>query len=402
MKVVEVNSGFHGSTGTIMLNIAKLIRSNGNEVHTFSEIKSKPAPSGHTFFGSKAENLVHRGISVFGGISGKGSVMGTRELLKQLDAIQPDILHLHNLHGWYINLPMLFEYIKKNNIKTVWTLHDCWAFTAQCSHFTMEKCEKWKSGCYQCPRYRLYPYTFFDRTKTMWKLKKEWFCGVEDLTIVTPSQWLADLAKQSFLGEYPIKVINNGINLEVFQPKESDFRARHKLENKKIILGVASGWGDRKGLDAFIGLSKSLPSDYKVVLVGTDEHVDKLLPTEILSIHRTHNRIELAEIYTAADVFVNPTREENFPTVNIEALACGTPVVTFQTGGSPEIPDDTTGIVVDYNHIDDMKRAIIKVVEEKCFDRHACIHRAKQFDAVCKYKEYLSLFDQLLKKEVCE
>lgn len=398
MKVVEINSGFRGSTGTIMLSIADLVRSCGGEAYTFSEKKPGAAPNGHQFFGTKFENLFHRGVSVFSGISGKGSKSGTKELLKQIDAIHPDILHLHNLHGWYINLPMLFDYIKKNNIRTVWTLHDCWGFTAQCSHFTMEKCEKWKTGCYDCPRYRLYPYTFVDRTYKMWQLKKEWFTGVKHMTIVTPSKWLCDLVKQSFLSEYDVKVINNGINLDIFKPTESDFREKYSLQDKKIVLGVASGWNDRKGLDVFIELAKTLDNNYKVILVGTDEDVEKILPESILSIHRTHNRTELAEIYTAADVFVNSTREENFPTVNIEALACGTPVVTFKTGGSPEIIDENTGFVVEYGDFSKIKNAILCILEDSRIKPDDCLYRSKKFDATHKYREYVDLYDDLLQR----
>jgi glycosyltransferase involved in cell wall biosynthesis len=291
---------------------------------------------------------LHRGVSVFTGISGKGSKAGTKALLKEIDAIKPDIIHLHNLHGWYINLPMLFDYIKKNNIKTVWTLHDCWGFTAQCSHFTVENCNKWRTGCYNCPRYRIYPYTFVDRTDKMWKLKKEWFYGVQNLTIITPSKWLCDLTKQSFLGEYDVRVINNGINLDVFKPADSDFREKYGLQDKKIVLGVASSWSDRKGLDVFKELSQSLGEEYRVVLVGTNDVIDKTLPSNIISIHRTYNQTELAEIYTAADVFVNPTREETFGLVNVEAIACGTPVVTFDVGGTPETVNENTGIVVKF------------------------------------------------------
>ncbi len=396
MKLVEINSVARGSTGTIMINIAKLARSAGNEAYTFSEVNSGKASDYHIFFGNKFENIIHRAISVFTGISGKGTVIGTKKLLKQIDTIKPDILHLHNLHGWYINLPMLFNYIKDNNIKTVWTLHDCWGFTAQCSHFTMEKCEKWKTGCYKCPRYKLYPYTFVDRTKTMWRLKKEWFSGIENLTIVTPSQWLANLVKESFLGQYPIKVINNGIDLGIFKPTESDFRQKYGLENVKIVLGVSSGWNNRKGLDVFIELSKTLPKDYKVVLVGTDDSVDKLLPSNILSIHRTNNQKELAETYTAADVFVNPTREEVLGLVNIEALACGTPVVTFKTGGSPEVLSKETGIVVAYGNIDDMKKAITDIANKSNINSDSCQNRARNFDATHTYREYLDMYENFV------
>lgn len=399
MKVVEINSGFRGSTGTIMLSIADLVRSYGGEAYTFSETKPGVAPIGHQFFGTKFENLFHRGVSVFSGISGRGSKTGTKALLKQIDAIHPDILHLHNLHGWYINLPMLFDYIKKNNIRTVWTLHDCWGFTAQCSHFTVEKCEKWKTGCYSCPRYRIYPYTFVDRTDKMWQLKKSWFTGVEHMTIATPSKWLCNLVKQSFLGEYDVKVINNGINLDIFKPTESNFREKYGLQNKKIVLGVASGWNNRKGLDVFIELSKTLDKEkYQIVLVGTDGSVGTQLPDCIISIHRTQNQKELAEIYTAADVFVNPTREENFPTVNIEALACGTPVATFKTGGSPEIIDENTGIVVEYGNVSQVKNAILCILENRRIEPDDCLRRSKKFDATHKYHEYVDLYNDLLQR----
>lgn len=400
MKVVEINSGFHGSTGTIMLSIADKVRSMGNEAYTFSELKSKIAPTGHYFFGSKIENILHRGISVLSGISGKGSKYGTKELIKQLDTIHPDILHLHNLHGWYINIPMLFEYIKKNNIKTVWTLHDCWGFTAQCSHFTMEKCEKWKTGCYDCPRYKIYPYTLVDRTKKMWHLKKTWFSNVENMVIVTPSEWLSKLVKQSFLSDYPVRVINNGIDLDVFKPTNSDFRKEYGIEDKKIVLGVASDWNERKGLDVFFYLAETLPREYKIVLVGTNAEIDKSLPEKILSIHRTQNQEELAKIYTAADVFVNPTREENFPTVNIEALACGTPIVTFKTGGSPEILDASTGRVVAYNDILGLKNEIIRVCTEEKLEQLSCIERSKLFSADSKYGEYIALYNDLIRRSV--
>lgn len=399
MRVVEINSGYHGSTGKIMLSIAEAVRNSGGEAYTFSEVKHGIAPTGHRYFGSRAENLIHRGVSVMTGISGKGSMIGTRGLLRQLDAIKPDILHLHNLHGWYINLPMLFDYIKKNNIRTVWTLHDCWGFTAQCSHFTMEKCEKWKTGCYACPRYRLYPYTFVDRTDKMWQLKKEWFTGVDNMTIVTPSKWLCNLVKQSFLSEYDVKVINNGIDLSVFKPTSSEFREKNELLDKKIVLGVASGWTNRKGLDVFVELFYRLdPNVYRIVLVGTNKKIDEMLPNGIISIHRTQDQAELAKIYTAADVFVNPTREEVLGLVNVEALACGTPGVTFNSGGSSECYDEACGSVVPYEDVDVMEREIIRICETKPYATEACLKRAECFDKNEKFKEYIKMYQKYEEK----
>ena len=397
MRIVQINSVPSGSTGNIMRNIAQVVRDMGGEAYTFSEAKKGiVSPFGHFYFGDPIENIAHRLYSVTTGISGTGSQKGTKELIRQITEINPDVIHLHNLHGWYINVPMLFDYIRESNIKTIWTLHDCWGFTAQCSHFIIEKCDKWKTGCYDCPRYKIYPYTWVDKTYNMWNLKKEWFSKIQDLTIVTPSQWLANLVKQSYLKEYPIKVINNGIDLSVFKPTESNFREKFDLQGKKIVLGVASGWTYRKGLDVFIYLFQNLdPSVYKIVLVGTDKKVDERLPKGVISIHKTLNQKELAEIYSAADVFVNPTREENYPTVSMEALACGTPVVTFNTGGSPEIIDKKTGVVVEYGNIFEIKNAVLCILEDGRMKTDDCIHRSKMFDAARTYCEYVDLYNNL-------
>ena len=199
---------------------------------------------------------------------------------------------------------MLFNYIKSKKIPVVWTLHDCLAFTGQCPYFTIVKCNKWRTECYDCPQYRQYPKSYVDRTKIMYNLKKEWFTGVQNMTIVTPSQWLAEQVEQSFLKNYQVKVINNGINLNVFKPTKNNFREAHGIgKDEYMLLGVAFGWDRRKGLDVFIELSKRLPKQYKIVLVGTDVNVDKRLPWNITSVHRTQNQKELAEIYTAADLF---------------------------------------------------------------------------------------------------
>ena len=221
--------------------------------------------------------------------------------------------------------------------------------------------------------------------------KKELFSQL-DLTIITPSAWLAGLVKQSFLKDYPVKVLNNGIDLSLFAPTESDFRAKYGLEDKKIVLGVAFDWGARKGLDVFIDISSRLPENYKIVLVGTNDEIDKTLPENIISIHRTQNQKELSEIYSAGDVFANPTREENFPTVEIESLACGTPIVSFNTGGCAEIFDGTCGISVDKNDNDSLLREIIRVCEDKPFSSEACLRRAEIFDMHEKFKEYINLY----------
>ena len=211
--------------------------------------------------------------------------------------------------------------------------------------------------------------------------------------IVTPSQWLADLVKQSYLKEYTVKIINNGIDLDVFKPTESDFRSKHHLAREYMILGVAFDWGRRKGLDVFIELSTRLDHRFQIVLVGTTDAIDKVLPENIISIHRTKNQRELAEVYSAADLFVNPTREENFPTVNMEALACGTPIITYRTGGSPEIMDETCGSVVECDDIDALESEIVRICVEKPYSKAACLKRAMSFEKDAILGEYIELYE---------
>lgn len=396
MKIVEINTVHVGSTGKIMIQIANVARQHNHEVHTFSRawLARKAIGECHHFVGCRFGNIIHRILLPICGRDDQLSYVGTCSLIKKLKKIDPDVIHLHNLHGHYINFPVLFDYIKNNKKKVVWTLHDCWAFTGHCPYFTAVKCDRWKDGCHHCPQPKAYPKMYVDTSKKMYELKKKWFSGVEDMTIITPSNWLAGLVKESFLKDYPVKVINNGIDLSIFKPTESNFRKKYDLVGKKVILGVAFDWGYRKGLDVFVELSKRLdPNTYKIVLVGTNDEVDKQLPTDIISIHRTQNQSELAEIYTTADVFAQPTREEVFGLVNAEALACGTPVVTFKTGGSPEIVDETCGSVVDCDDVDAMESEIIRVCTDNPYSESACLNRAEIFDMNKRFEEYIDLYE---------
>lgn len=399
MNIVEINAMTDGSTGRIMLQIASCARKNGMKATTFSTSyagkkykKLPPAPLGHIYYGSFPENFVHLVLGMVTGYRECFGFFSTWRLIKKIDSLHPDILHFHNLHDSFINLGMLFRYVRKKEIKCVWTLHDCWAFTGQCPHFTLQECDKWKTGCFSCLTYKQYPKTYVDRTREMWKLKKKWFNMPESMIIVTPSVWLKNLAKQSFLNKYEVKVINNGIDLDVFKPTLSDFRERYGINEKKIVLGVSFSWSYQKGLDVFIKLTESLGEDYQVVLVGTDEIIDNQIPSNIISIHRTNSQNELAEIYSAADVLVNPTREENYPTVNMEAIACGTPVITFETGGSPEMLDKTCGIVVKSNDILGLERNIRYICEKRPFTKNACVKHAQSFNMNKKFQEYVDLY----------
>lgn len=401
MKVLSINSVNRGSTGNIMNGIAQKCRSLGYEAITcVPKTRSNKSRkiNNQIFIGSVFSRKLHGILGYRTGKHGTFSKLATKGLIKKIKKLRPDIIHLHNLHGSYVNLPLLFDFIKKSKIKTVWTLHDCWSVTGHCPHFDMIGCNKWKTDCCSCSQYSQYPAAKKDVSKWMHQKKKEWFLGANNLTITTPSNWLKGIIKESFLKDYPVEVINNGIDLSVFKPTESDFREKYNLEGKFIVLGVADSWGERKGLDVFIELSKKLDDRFKIVLVGTNDSVDRLLPENILSIHRTENQTELAKIYTSADVFVNPTREEVFGLVNAEALACGTPVLTFRTGGSPEVIDDKCGVVTQKNDLDAMFLQITKLCIERPFSSKDCMARASSFSKEDKFGEYVRLYTELLKK----
>lgn len=399
MRIVQINAVPYGSTGSIMFSLADVLEAEGSNVLCTTGFSWRKIKRSDYFITSNIfEKSFHRYLAAFSGRIGSFSNFATLKLIKKLKIFNPDIIHLHNLHGWYINFSMLFKYIKENKIPVVWTFHDCWNFTGHCPHFTMIGCEKWKSGCFKCPQYSSYPKTYFDFSKVMYYKKKNWFTNVDDMTIVTPSEWLKAVVMDSFFNHYPIRVINNGIDLSYFQPIKSDFRKKNLIENKFLVLGVAYAWDEKKGLDVFIEMSKILNDDYKIVLVGTDEKVDKNLPNNILSINRTKDRRELAEIYSAADVFVNPTKEENYPTVNMEALACGTPVITFDTGGSGEIPNQECGITIPYGNTYEMIKEVKRVCSQKPYSQENCLRRAKQFDVNFFYQKYKQLYSDIYER----
>lgn len=395
MKVLMINSvcGIR-STGRICTDLAEVLVENGYEVkiaygrETVPEKYQKYAVR----IGTDIDNKIHAIQTRLFDTHGFGSKKATADFLKWADKYDPDILHLHNIHGYYINVEMLFGWIKSRpQMKVIWTLHDCWAFTGHCAHFTIANCSQWKTCCKQCIQLKNYPSCeFVGNVERNFQRKKSAFTGVKDMTIVTPSKWLADLVEKSFLNGYSVKVINNGIDTNVFKPTPSDFRKKNHLENKKIILGVASSWSAAKGLNDFVKLSKMLDDDYKIVLVGLSEKQIKEVPDNIIKISRTNSAVELAEIYTAADVFLNLTYEDNYPTVNIEAIACGTQVLTYNTGGSPEIVEKFNGYVVECGKIEEVAEKIQTLkefkAEEFCFE-------IPQFDSSRATRDYLRLYN---------
>ena len=390
MKVVQINATCGaGSTGKICVAISELLGEQNIENYIFYTQGNSDFENGIKYAKNKYIKVQALKSRIFGNY-GFNSICATKKVIKLLKKISPDIVHLHNIHSHDCHLGMLFNYFKNAKTKLFWTFHDCWAFTGYCTYFDMANCDKWQTECKKCPKAKQSTW-FFDKSNKLFNKKKELFEGL-NLTIITPSQWLADLVKKSFLKDYPVKVIYNGIDLNVFKPTTSDFRKKYNCEDKHVILGVAFDWGARKGFDVFLELSKRLDDNYQIVLVGTNDNIDKQLPQNIISIHRTQNQTELAEIYTAADLFVNPTREEVLGLVNLEALACGTPVLTFNTGGSPECIDDTCGRVVEKNDIDAFEKEIIEICNKHIISKEACIKFAQSFANEVKYPEYLKTY----------
>ena len=290
----------------------------------------------------------------------------TIKFLKWADQYDPDLLCLHNLHGYYINLELLFNWIKKrSHMKVEWTLHDCWTFTGHCAHFSFVGCEKWKTGCHHCTQTDRYPMSVLrDASNKNYFRKKTLFCGVRNMTLITPSKWLADLVKASFLKEYPVRIVYNTIDKTVFKPTPSDFLEHYGLQDRFVVLGVASAWDERKGLDDFVELSRRLEDTFQIVLVGLSEKQRKQVPGNILCIPATDSPRELAQIYTAADVFLNPSKEETFGLTTVEALACGTYPVVYKGTACEEIVALYGGSAVEQN-LDAVTETIYRIVNSE-------------------------------------
>ncbi len=399
MRVLFINSFFSvGGPPRIVRGIYDVLSEKGHEC-ALAAGREKPLEYMNTVpIGGKINKYLHAVDSYIFDRQGFGSKGPTKRLIKFIESYKPNIIHLHNLHGYYINIEVLFDYLKKAGLPVVVTLHDCWMMTGHCAHFDFVGCERWKSGCFDCPEKGAYPRSFgFDNSKSNYVRKKAAFTGVGNLTIVGVSNWLAQLAKESFLGEYPVRAIHNGIDLEKFKVTPGNFREKYGLEDKKIILGVAQNWMERKGVEDFARLAELLDDSYKIVMVGVTQEVRELLPESILALERTENIEQLCEIYTAADVFLNMTKNDSFPTVNLEALACGTPVVTYRTGGSPEAIDDTCGVITE-ERTPGSALAAIKKAEN--LNSENCIARARQFDMNDKYNEYVKLYEVIIQNNV--
>lgn len=278
---------------------------------------------------------------------GFGSKAATRRFLQQVKEYDPDIIWLHNIHGYYLHIGLLFGYLRTCGKKIFWTLHDCWSFTGHCAYFDFVGCGKWKTGCHSCPQKGSYPASMLlDSSRSNYEKKKALFTGIPNLTLIVPSHWLAGRVKESFLKDYPVEVVYNTINTDVFKPTPGHFRREHGLEGKKVILGVANVWDERKGMKDFIALAKLLDDSYRIVLVGLTKAQIESLPEGILGLPRTNSMQQLAQAYSAADVYVNPSVEETFGMTSMEARCCGTEAIVYQDTACEEIVNQFGGIAV--------------------------------------------------------
>lgn len=395
MKVVQINTFSYKATGSIMMNIHRQLIADKFESYVVWGRGRKPENDHEISIADEIGVKFHGIHTRITDKTGFASRWATRKLLRTLEEIKPDVIHLHNLHGYYINIEMLFDYIRAKKIRLIWTLHDCWTFTGHCAYFDSVDCIKWKTGCYDCEQLTRYPASkLLDASVWNWKKKKELFTGL-NIILVTPSKWLKALVEQSYLNTYPVEVIHNGIDTSIFKPTASDFRKNNGLENKFIILGVASEWTERKGLKDFIKLdqlfSKKMKDKCKIILVGLTKKQVKQMPSSIIALERTANIQELIELYSVSDIFFNPTYEENFPTTNLEALACGTPVITYKTGGSPESITKECGFVLEQGDL----QCLVALIEKNCIPKLGFnFNRIATTDAFSKEK-MIKYYEQL-------
>lgn len=406
-RLLQINAVLRPSTSTgrIMQEIGELAMQHGWESHiaySYGRDGILPCKSHLVPVGDRWSVACHGLATRLLDRHGLASARATRQFIRRMEGIHPDIIHIHNIHGYFLDYRILFDYLSESSIPVVWTIHDCWLYTGHCFYYSFAGCDRWKSGCGHCPQRREFPASWWaDRSARNYADKKEAFTSIprDRLTVVPVSEWIGDEMKESFFGKYNFRVIHNGINTEIFRvyDDDGDIRRCYNIGNKHILLGVASVWSREKGLDDFVRLAGMLRDDEVIVLVGVRPEVRKRLPRNIVAIPRTENIGQLAGLYSAATAFVNPTWQDNYPTVNLEAIACGTPVITYRTGGSIEAVTEGTGFIVEQGDLEGVLTAARTIEGRgKSAYRDACRGYAlAHFRKEDCYRNYLRLYDEL-------
>lgn len=406
-RILQINTCITQSTGRITQQIGERAIDNGWESFiAFPAREPMTKSRSHLIhIGNKADQYFHALMTRIFDCCGFLSRCATKRLIKQIEEIKPDVIQLHNIHGYYINIPVLFEFLKRSRIPVVWTLHDCWAFTGHCVHYTCVNCMKWKNGCFDCGRKQSYPNSYlFDRSKQNYNAKKKAYANMPNLTIVPVSFWLGRVTSQSILGQYPIHVIQNGIDVNVFRPRPDtivNVRKRYGLEGKYVVLGVATGWSEEVGMSTFFYLRKHLANNFAIVMVGCTPDILEKLPQDIVGIARTNNVEELAELYSAADILFNGSYQETFGLVTAEALSCGTPVIVYNATACSEIVTNATGYIAEPRSKEQVLEYILTDSNFSMEYRQARSCKCRQyaiehFDRDKKFQEYVNLYNSLI------
>jgi len=400
--LLQINSGVNiGSTGRIAEQIGQFAISKGWVSYIAYGRKSNLSISRTIKIGNKFDFISHVFLTRLFDKHGLGSIWATKILIKKIKLINPDIIHLHNIHGYYINYKVLFEFLSRSNIPVVWTLHDCWAFTGHCSYFSNINCVKWTDLCNQCPKKKYYPTSlFFDLSEVNYLLKRKLFNSVNRMIIVPVSFWLNGLISHSYLSNFPLRVINNGIDLTLFHPitSYSEIRRKYDITQRSILIGVANVWHVGKGLHDYYKLSELLPDEYIIVLVGLTKKQINTLPSKIKGIEKTESIIELASLYSASDIVLNLSYQETFGMTTVEGFACGTPGIVYNSTASPELITPETGIIVEPGNIKHVLHAIEDIISKgKDYYSSNCRRRAVEFYNKDKqYEQYLQLYEELI------
>lgn len=408
MRVLQINTTVNfGSHGKIAEQIGQLVLDKGGESFFAFGRDTNSSKSTKIKVGNKIDFYHHVLISRVFDRHGFGSKRSTESLIKKIHAVNPDIIHLHNIHGYFINIRILFEFLSKFNKPVVWTLHDCWSFTGHCAFYTFVKCDKWQKHCEKCPQINSYPKSWVvDNSDLNFREKKKLFNSLNRLIIVPVSYWLSGELSNSFLKRKSKRVIQNGVDLEVFKPKIPSYSFYQKYglsKNKKYILGVASIWENRKGFSDFLILSDLIPIDYEIILIGlTKRQLETIKPHKnIRGFLRTGNASELASFYSLAMVFFNPTREDNYPTTILESLSCGTPVITYDTGGCKESVQENLGYVVQQGDFVSVLNAINEITSlgKNHYSKLCRSYSELHFDKNKKFQSYIKLYEELMNNE---
>lgn len=400
MNVFQINTVCGaGSTGRIAVNLAKMLEEKEDRSLIAYARGQAPQDVVSFKFGSKFSVALHGVLTRITDRHGLYSTHATKELIKKIQEENPDIIHLHNIHGYYVNMKLLFTFLREYQKPVVWTLHDCWSYTGHCAYYSFAGCDKWKTGCENCKQKKAYPGSLiFDACKKNYEDKKKLFTSLEKLCLVTPSTWLKEEVEQSFFQGKEVIAIPNGIDTKIFVPTESDIRERYGLQNKNLLLGVANLWEERKGLSDFTELRKQLDDSYVIVLIGLSKEQIASLPEGIIGIERTANITELVQWYSAADIYINASVEETMGLTTGEAICCGTPVIVYDATAIPESVKEGCGFVVAPKQINQIVAAIKEIMKNRQIYVEGCRGQRESFAKHLAEEAYYRLYQKMMRK----